>query len=51
MGINVSYFLDYLVDEVLDNVDFVMCYFLLKSVILCLMNDVFIICVIGEENG
>ncbi|TNB52770.1 HTH-type transcriptional regulator MalT [Salmonella bongori] len=50
-GINASHLSDYLVDEVLDNVDVSTRHFLLKSAILRSMNDVLIGRVTGEENG
>lgn len=50
-GINASHLSDYLVDEVLDNVDLATRHFLLKSAILRSMNDALINRVTGEENG
>ncbi len=50
-GINASHLSDYLVDEVLDNVDLTTRHFLLKSAILRSMNDALINRVTGEENG
>lgn len=50
-GINASHLSDYLVDEVLDNVDLATRHFLLKSAILRSMNDALITRVTGEENG
>lgn len=50
-GINASHLSDYLVDEVLDNVDVSTRHFLLKSAILRSMNDALIVRVTGEENG
>lgn len=50
-GINGSHLSDYLVDEVLDNVDLSTRHFLLKSALLRSMNDVLIVRVTGEENG
>ena len=50
-GINASYLSDYLVDEVLDNVDRETRNFLLKSSLLRSMNDSLIARVTGEENG
>ncbi|EFN2088082.1 HTH-type transcriptional regulator MalT [Escherichia coli] len=49
--INASHLSDYLVDEVLDNVDLATRHFLLKSAILRSMNDALITRVTGEENG
>ncbi|HHP2959219.1 TPA: HTH-type transcriptional regulator MalT, partial [Salmonella enterica subsp. enterica serovar Paratyphi A] len=46
-----SHLSDYLVDEVLDNVDVSTRHFLLKSAILRSMNDALIVRVTGEENG
>ncbi|MEA7931727.1 hypothetical protein ONJ16_27725, partial [Salmonella enterica subsp. enterica serovar Montevideo] len=42
-GINASHLSDYLVDEVLDNVDVSTRHFLLKSAILRSMNDALIV--------
>ncbi len=50
-GINASHLSDYLVDEVLDNVDRETRNFLLKSSLLRSMNDSLIARVTGEENG
>jgi LuxR family maltose regulon positive regulatory protein len=50
-GINASHLSDYLVDEVLDNVDAQTRNFLLRSSILRSMNDALIVRVTGEENG
>ena len=50
-GINASHLSDYLVDEVLDNVDSQTRQFLLKSSLLRSMNDALIVRVTGEENG
>ena len=50
-GINASHLSDYLVDEVLDNVDPDTRNFLLKSSLLRSMNDSLIARVTGEENG
>lgn len=50
-GINASHLSDYLVDEVLDNVDSQTRNFLLKSSLLRSMNDALIARVTGEENG
>ncbi|WP_455426584.1 HTH-type transcriptional regulator MalT [Dryocola sp. LX212] len=50
-GINASHLSDYLVDEVLDNVDANTRNFLLRSSILRSMNDALIVRVTGEENG
>ena len=50
-GINASHLSDYLVDEVLDNVDPATRQFLLKSALLRSMNDALIVRVTGEENG
>ncbi len=50
-GINASHLSDYLVDEVLDNVDPRTRNFLLKSSLLRSMNDALIVRVTGEENG
>ncbi len=50
-GINASHLSDYLVDEVLDNVDLSTRHFLLKSSLLRSMNDALIVRVTGEENG
>lgn len=50
-GINASHLADYLVEEVLDNVDLPTRNFLLKSALLRSMNDVLIACVTREENG
>ena len=50
-GINASHLSDYLVDEVLDNVDPETRNFLLKSSLLRSMNDSLIARVTGEENG
>ncbi|MBV8875615.1 HTH-type transcriptional regulator MalT [Phytobacter diazotrophicus] len=50
-GINASHLSDYLVDEVLDNVDASTRLFLLKSSLLRSMNDALIVRVTGEENG
>ncbi|MFJ2976881.1 HTH-type transcriptional regulator MalT [Kluyvera sp. NPDC087067] len=50
-GINASHLSDYLVDEVLDNVDQDTRNFLLKSSLLRSMNDSLIARVTGEENG
>ncbi|WP_435928690.1 HTH-type transcriptional regulator MalT [Dryocola sp. BD613] len=50
-GINASHLSDYLVDEVLDNVDTDTRNFLLRSSILRSMNDALIVRVTGEENG
>ncbi|WES68795.1 HTH-type transcriptional regulator MalT [Superficieibacter sp. HKU1] len=50
-GINASHLSDYLVDEVLDNVDLSTRHFLLKSALLRSMNDALIVRVTGEENG
>ena len=50
-GINASHLSDYLVDEVLDNVDRETRNFLLKSSLLRSMNDSLIASVTGEENG
>ncbi|MGL5698214.1 MAG: HTH-type transcriptional regulator MalT [Kluyvera sp.] len=50
-GINASHLSDYLVDEVLDNVDSNTRNFLLKSSLLRSMNDSLIARVTGEENG
>ena len=50
-GINASHLSDYLVDEVLDNVDPQTRNFLLKCSLLRSMNDSLIARVTGEENG
>lgn len=50
-GINASHLSDYLVDEVLDNVDAQTRNFLLRSSILRSMNDALIVRVTGEDNG
>ncbi|EKM0527625.1 HTH-type transcriptional regulator MalT [Cronobacter turicensis] len=50
-GINASHLSDYLVDEVLNNVDNDTRQFLLKSALLRSMNDALIVRVTGEENG
>ncbi|WP_312748593.1 HTH-type transcriptional regulator MalT [Atlantibacter hermannii] len=50
-GINASHLSDYLVDEVLDNIDVDVRMFLLKSALLRSMNDALIVRVTGEENG
>ncbi|MBZ4261585.1 helix-turn-helix transcriptional regulator, partial [Mycobacterium tuberculosis] len=50
-GSNASHLSDYLVDEVLDNVDARTRNFLLKSSLLRSMNDALIVRVTGEENG
>ncbi|HGC6387992.1 TPA: HTH-type transcriptional regulator MalT [Cronobacter dublinensis] len=50
-GINASHLSDYLVDEVLNNVDADTRQFLLKSALLRSMNDALIVRVTGEENG
>ncbi|AIR59823.1 HTH-type transcriptional regulator MalT [Cedecea neteri] len=50
-GINASHLSDYLVDEVLNNVDADTRNFLLRSSILRSMNDTLISQVTGEENG
>ncbi|MBJ3815620.1 HTH-type transcriptional regulator MalT [Shimwellia pseudoproteus] len=50
-GINAGHLNDYLVDEVLDNVDSNTRQFLLKSALLSSMNDALIVRVTGEENG
>jgi len=50
-GINASHLSDYLVDEVLDNIDVTTRQFLLKSSLLRSMNDALIVRVTGEENG
>ena len=50
-GFNASHLSDYLVDEVLDNVDPETRNFLLKSSLLRSMNDSLIARVTGEENG
>jgi len=50
-GINASHLSDYLVDEVLNNVDLTTRHFLLKSALLRSMNDALITRVTGEENG
>ncbi|WP_130831913.1 HTH-type transcriptional regulator MalT [[Erwinia] mediterraneensis] len=50
-GINASHLADYLVEEVLDNVDVPTRHFLLKSALLRSMNDELIACVTREENG
>ena len=50
-GINASHLSDYLVDEVLDNVEPATRNFLLKSSLLRSMNDALIVRVTGEENG
>jgi ATP-dependent transcriptional regulator len=50
-GINASHLSDYLVDEVLDNVEPQTRNFLLKSSLLRSMNDALIVRVTGEENG
>ncbi|WP_312239433.1 HTH-type transcriptional regulator MalT [Pantoea sp.] len=50
-GINASHLSDYLVEEVLDNVDLPTRHFLLKSALLRSMNDELIACVTREENG
>ncbi len=50
-GINASHLSDYLVEEVLDNVDLPTRHFLLKSALLRSMNDALITCVTREENG
>ncbi|MDF2778965.1 MAG: transcriptional regulator MalT, partial [Enterobacteriaceae bacterium] len=50
-GINASHLSDYLVDEVLDNIDSTTRQFLLKSSLLRSMNDALIVRVTGEENG
>lgn len=50
-SINSSHLSDYLVDEVLDNVDTGTRNFLLRSSILRSMNDALIVRVTGEENG
>lgn len=50
-GINAGHLNDYLVDEVLDNVDPDTRQFLLKSALLRSMNDALIVRVTGEENG
>ncbi len=50
-GINASHLSDYLVEEVLDNVDAATRHFLLKSALLQSMNDALVACVTGEDNG
>ena len=50
-GINASHLSDYLVEEVLDNVDAATRQFLLKSSLLRSMNDALITAVTGEDNG
>lgn len=50
-GINASHLSDYLVEEVLDNVDAATRQFLLRSALLRSMNDALISCVTGEDNG
>lgn len=50
-GINASHLADYLVEEVLNNVDSATRQFLLKSALLRSMNDTLIACVTGEEQG
>ncbi|WP_210080188.1 HTH-type transcriptional regulator MalT [Pantoea endophytica] len=50
-GINASHLADYLVEEVLNNVDSATRHFLLKSALLRSMNDTLIACVTGEEQG
>lgn len=50
-GINASHLSDYLVEEVLDNVDAATRHFLLKSALLQSMNDALVACVTGEANG
>lgn len=50
-GINATHLSDYLVDEVLNNVDAATRHFLLKSSLLRSMNDALIVRVTGEENG
>lgn len=50
-GINASHLSDYLVDEVLNNVDADTRHFLLRSAILRSMNDALIMQVTGAENG
>ncbi len=50
-GINSSHLSDYLVDEVLDNIDDSTRQFLLKTSLLRSMNDALIVRVTGEENG
>ncbi|WP_058910397.1 HTH-type transcriptional regulator MalT [Entomohabitans teleogrylli] len=50
-GINASHLTDYLIDEVLDNVDGATRQFLLKSSLLRSMNDALIVRVTGEDNG
>jgi len=50
-GINASHLADYLVEEVLDNVDATTRRFLLKSALLQSMNDALVGCVTGEANG
>ncbi|QCA06532.1 HTH-type transcriptional regulator MalT [Pantoea vagans] len=50
-GINASHLADYLVEEVLDNVDLPTRHFLLKTALLRSMNDELIACVTREENG
>lgn len=52
-GINASHLPDYLVDEVLDNVDVSTRHFYLKTryYARCSMNDVLIVRVTGEENA
>ncbi|UMX89578.1 hypothetical protein MJ579_26700 [Klebsiella pneumoniae] len=50
-GLTPGHLSDYLVDEVLDNVDARTRNFLLKSSLLRSMNDALIVRVTGEENG
>jgi len=50
-GINASHLADYLVEEVLDNVDDATRHFLLKTALLRSMNDALVASVTGEANG
>lgn len=50
-GINASHLSDYLVDEVLDNVDLATRHFLLKSAVLRSMNDALITRVLAKKTG
>ncbi|MGD3737147.1 hypothetical protein QT498_22475, partial [Xanthomonas citri pv. citri] len=50
-GINASHLADYLVEEVLDNIDDATRHFLLKTALLRSMNDALVACVTGEANG
>ncbi|RPE01234.1 HTH-type transcriptional regulator MalT [Candidatus Pantoea deserta] len=50
-GINSSHLTDYLVEEVLDNIDEATRHFLLKTALLRAMNDALVVRVTGEANG